>query len=144
MPAAETLIAQWLALPHAAAADRVRQLVKQHDASARKTWAALRDHPVLAGRVRGILSALRAETRGTRDEVMWLMWINQARQELNPLAADDGGGEDTLGRAPHGDADEPAETDAAQQSPITLKAADPPSPRAVSTVVPLVFQAPQS
>lgn len=141
MSTAETLIAEWLALPQARLVDRVRQLVKQHDARARDAWTAVRGHPVLAARVRGVLSALRAETRGTRDEVMWLMWINQARQVLDrlPATADDPSSEVRPGQ----DADGAATTDASEEQPITLAV----SPSIVSHatgsgVVPLTFQAP--
>jgi hypothetical protein len=139
MSTAEALIAQWLALPQASLVDRVRQLVKQHDARARDAWTAVRGHPVLVARVRGILSALRAEARGTRDEVMWLMWINQARQDLDhaPAASAD--------PAPDGPRREPdsATREAAEARPITLTASPSTAPRSTgSGVVPLLFQAP--
>jgi hypothetical protein len=142
MSTAETLITEWLALPQARLVDRVRQLVKQHDARARDAWSVVRGHPVLAARVRGMLSALRAETRGTRDEVMWLMWINQARQALDrvPTAGDEPAPEARSRQ----DADDSATTDAPEEQPITLTASPPTVSHATgSGVVPLTFQAPR-
>jgi hypothetical protein len=139
MSTAETLIAEWLALPQARLVDQVRQLVKQHDA--RDAWTVVRGHPVLAARVRGTLSALRAETRGTRDEVMWLVWINQARQALDRVPT--AGGGHAVEAQPRQEADDSATIDAPEDQPITLIA----SPSTVSHatgsgVVPLTFQAP--
>ncbi|MEV6602749.1 hypothetical protein [Kutzneria sp. NPDC051319] len=142
MLTAENLIAEWLALPQASLVDRVRQLVKQHDARAREAWTAVRGHPVLAARVRGTLSALRAETRGTRDEVMWLMWINQARQELDRVPA--AGGEPALETRPGQDADDSATADALDERPLTLTVSPSTVSHSTSSgVAPLTFQAPR-
>lgn len=74
-------------LSRAELVEAVRMMVKQHDLYAQRAWAAVRDNPLLAAKVRGALSAVRADVRGTRDEVMWLMWINEARQALEPTTA---------------------------------------------------------
>ncbi|WP_121005969.1 hypothetical protein [Saccharothrix australiensis] len=62
----------------------MRLTVKAHDARARALWAVVAEDPVLVARVRGALAGLKAEFRGHRDEVMWLLWINQAQQQLTP------------------------------------------------------------
>jgi hypothetical protein len=131
MSTAETLITEWLALPQARLVDRVRQLVKQHDARARDAWTV----------VRGMLSALRAETRGTRDEVMWLMWINQARQALDRVPT--AGGEPAPEAQSRPYVDDSATADAPDERPITLTAsASTVSHATGSGVVPLTFHAP--
>ena len=68
--------------------EAVRLVVKQHDSQAKRIWATVKDNPLLAAKVRGALSALRADVRDSRDEVMWLMWISEARQVLDSPAAD--------------------------------------------------------
>lgn len=80
------IVDHWLALSRDELVDAVRLVVKQHDASAKRTWAAVRENPLLAAKVRGALSAVRADVLGSRDEVMWLMWINEARQSLDQSA----------------------------------------------------------
>lgn len=80
------IVDHWLALSRDELVDAVRPVVKQHDASAKRTWAAVRENPLLAAKVRGALSAVRADVLGSRDEVMWLMWINEARQSLDQSA----------------------------------------------------------
>jgi hypothetical protein len=78
-----SVVEQWHNLPRTVLQDKVRQVVKRRDADARQIWAHVRANSVLAAQVRGALSALRAEVKGTRDEVMWTMWIDQARAILD-------------------------------------------------------------
>ena len=82
-PTPASVVEQWQDLPRPVLQDKVRQVVKRRDADARQIWAHVRTNSVLAAQVRGALSALRAEVRGTRDEVMWTMWIDQARSVLD-------------------------------------------------------------
>lgn len=82
-PTPASVVEQWHNLPRTVLQDKVRQVVKRRDADARQIWAHVRANSVLAAQVRGTLSALRAEVKGTRDEVMWTMWIDQARAILD-------------------------------------------------------------
>jgi hypothetical protein len=79
---ARKIAAAWSELEADQLAEQVRLMVKARDASARAVWGAVAEDQVLVARVRGALSALKAEFRGHRDEVMWLLWINQAQQHL--------------------------------------------------------------
>ncbi|WP_199442731.1 hypothetical protein [Umezawaea beigongshangensis] len=74
---------QWLSLSHAQLVEQVRRCTRERNPG---TWDRVREHPVLAARVRGVLSALRAETSVTRDAAMWALWISQAQQRLNAPA----------------------------------------------------------
>ncbi|MEV6607976.1 hypothetical protein [Kutzneria sp. NPDC051319] len=92
-PTPASVVEQWQDLPRAVLQDKVRQVVKRRDAEAKVIWTHVRANSVLAAQVRGALSALRAEVKGTRDEVMWTMWIDQARSVLDatpdkPAASD--------------------------------------------------------
>jgi hypothetical protein len=80
---AKDVVGSWGALSREELADEVDHLVKNRDARAREVWALVRRDQVLAARVRGVLAGLRSEARGTRDEAMRLVWINQASQALN-------------------------------------------------------------
>lgn len=82
-PTPASVVEQWLTLPRTVLQDKVRQVVKRRDADAKQIWAHVRANSVLAAQVRGVLSALRAEVKGARDEVMWTMWIDQARAVLD-------------------------------------------------------------
>jgi len=78
--------AVWSTLSTGELAEQVRLTVKAHDARARAVWEVVGEDQVLAARVRGALAGLKAEFRGHRDEVMWLLWVNQAQQHLTPTA----------------------------------------------------------
>ena len=82
-PTPASVVEQWQSLPRTVLQEKVRQVVKRRDAEAKQIWAQVRANSVLAAQVRGSLSALRAEVKGTRDEVMWTMWIDQARSVLD-------------------------------------------------------------
>ncbi|WP_309116998.1 hypothetical protein [Saccharothrix sp.] len=82
MNRASKIAAAWSELAADQLAEQVRLMVKARDAGARAVWGAVAADQVLVARVRGALSALKAEFRGHRDEVMWLLWINQAQQHL--------------------------------------------------------------
>ncbi|WP_433272147.1 hypothetical protein ACQPZF_15585 [Actinosynnema sp. CS-041913] len=87
MNQARKTAALWSSLSTRELAEQVQLTVKAHDARARALWAAVAEDQVLAARVRGALAGLKAEFRGHRDEVMWLLWVNQAQQHLTPAAA---------------------------------------------------------
>lgn len=76
------VVQRWLALSHQVLVDEVHQLVRSHDDRAHRCWNTVREHPVLAARVRGILSALERQSADYRDAAMWRVWIAQARNAL--------------------------------------------------------------
>ncbi|MBB5960670.1 hypothetical protein FHS29_007298 [Saccharothrix tamanrassetensis] len=86
MNQARKTAALWSTLSTGELAEQVQLTVKAHDARAKALWVAVAEDLVLAARVRGALAGLKAEFRGHRDEVMWLLWINQAQQQLAPVA----------------------------------------------------------
>ena len=66
--------------------DHVRHLVRNQGPQTTQVWAQVRTNAVLAGRVRGTLSILRAQTRESRDAAMWTAWISKAQLELSTPA----------------------------------------------------------
>jgi hypothetical protein len=163
-PTPASVVEQWTNLPRAVLQDKVRQVVKRRDADAKQIWTHVRANSVLAAQVRGALSALRAEVRGTRDEVMWTMWIDQARSVLDasdkpaekPAAgkpvAETPATEKVVAEKPAAEtaavdkpaADKPAPvknpTFEAEEPVLTPKPAD--KPRTAPPVPPVMFQAP--
>jgi hypothetical protein len=115
-PTPASVVEQWQSLPRPVLQDKVRQVVKRRDAEAKQIWAQVRANSVLAAQVRGALSALRAEVKGTRDEVMWTMWIDQARSVL-----------DASPDKPAPDADKPAAEQTTEKA-APAKAAEKPAP----------------
>lgn len=76
------VVQRWMALSHQVLVEEVHQLVRSHDDRAHRCWNVVREHPVLAARVRGILSALERQSADYRDAAMWRVWITQARNAL--------------------------------------------------------------
>ncbi|MGH4023975.1 MAG: hypothetical protein ACRDRV_05250 [Pseudonocardiaceae bacterium] len=76
------VVQRWLSLSHQVLVEEVHQLVRSHDDRAHRCWNVVREHPVLAARVRGILSALERQSADYRDAAMWRVWITQARNAL--------------------------------------------------------------
>lgn len=76
------VVERWLTLSHQVVVEEVHQLVRSHDSHAHRCWNVVREHPVLAARVRGILSALERQSAEYRDAAMWRVWIAQARSAL--------------------------------------------------------------
>ncbi|GAA0601384.1 hypothetical protein GCM10010174_16580 [Kutzneria viridogrisea] len=141
MPSTPVVVEQWLSLSRPALLEKVRQVVKRREV---EVWAAVRGHSVLAAQVRGALSALKAEVRGTRDEGMWGMWIEQARQALGQTES-----APASAPQPAAAAEEPAREAESKEEPepepeITLAPEQPSRPKAASTVPPVMFQAPGS
>jgi hypothetical protein len=157
-PTPASVVEQWMNLPRAVLQDKVRQVVKRRDADAKHIWAEVRGHAVLAAQVRGALSALRAEVRGTRDEVMWTMWIEQARAVLDPSQNSNGSADKAAAAKaakPESEAPskpaakaqptpEPAAADADPGAEISFSPQPAQKPRATPTVPPVMFQAPGS
>lgn len=82
------VVERWLASPHQVLVEEVHQLVRSHDDRAQRCWTVVREHPVLAARVRGILSALERHSAEYRDAAMWRVWIAQARSALTSSRPD--------------------------------------------------------
>ena len=171
-PTPASVVEQWINLPRTVLQDKVRQVVKRRDADAKLIWAEVRGNAVLAAQVRGALSALKAEVRGTRDEVMWTMWIEQARAVLDPGQSTNGSSDKSAAKPAVKPAAEPkpevsrpavakpaASRPAAKPEPRPEPAAaaseqepesalsftpQPEKPRATPTVPPVMFQAPGS
>lgn len=112
------VVNQWMSFTDGELTDHVRHLVRNQGPQTTQVWAQVRTNAVLAGRVRGTLSILRAQTRDSRDAAMWTAWISKAQQELStpppaPVAAP----------AVEEPVTEPVPTPAAEQKP----AVEPPS-----------------
>jgi hypothetical protein len=81
VPENNAIVEQWLAMPHPDLTDHIRRLVRGGSMPS-PVWTAVGTHPVLAARVRGILSALHSQMADHRDHAMWTLWINNARRAL--------------------------------------------------------------
>jgi hypothetical protein len=137
VPAKPDIVSHWLSLPYETLTDKVRQLVRQRH-TAQETWVTIRANPVLAARVRGVLSALAAEARGTSDEAMRLMWIKQARQALDlSTPADNRTDQVANGALPAHTAQTPTPRES-QSLPVATAHAT----RPVSTVPAVIFRSP--
>ncbi|MFI9815850.1 hypothetical protein [Saccharothrix variisporea] len=82
MSTTHATVEQWLALPHHVLVDRVRAAVRPGTPSPGPLWTSLATHPVLAARVRGVLSALKAQSADHRDHPAWRARIDQALDDL--------------------------------------------------------------
>lgn len=149
MPSTPVVVEQWLALPREALLEKVRQVVKRRNAESKKIWAAVRGHSVLVAQVRGALSSLKAEVRGTRDEGMWGMWIEQARQELDqvepaaaPAQAPAPVKDDTASNGTNSPGSAPGQWDPSQPERELTLTPQPERPRTAPTVPPVLFQSP--
>jgi hypothetical protein len=74
VPENNAIAEQWLAMPHPDLTDHIRRLVRDGSMPS-PVWTAAGAHPVLAARVRGILSALHSQMADHRDHTMWTLWI---------------------------------------------------------------------
>jgi hypothetical protein len=81
VPETNAIVDQWLAMPHPDLTDHIRRLVRGGSIPS-PVWTAVAAHPVLAARVRGILSALHSQMADHRDHAMWTLWISNARRAL--------------------------------------------------------------
>jgi hypothetical protein len=82
VPENNAIAEHWLALSHPDLTDHIRRLVRGGSIPS-PVWTAVAAHPVLAARVRGILSALQSQMADHRDHAMWTLWINNARRALS-------------------------------------------------------------
>ncbi|PRY37449.1 hypothetical protein [Umezawaea tangerina] len=122
--------------------DHVRHLVRNQGPQTTQVWAQVRTNAVLAGRVRGTLSILRAQTRDSRDAAMWTAWISKAQQELsNPAPAPTPAPEKQV-PAPAPVAEQPEAADTSGPLEFSLPDAPARQPRPASTAPAVMFQAP--
>jgi hypothetical protein len=122
-------VEHWLELAHPDLTEYIRRAVRG-GSTASAPWPEVAAHPVLAARVRGILSALQSQMADHRDHAMWTVWINAARRAL------------TVAPAPAPvEARKQAVVAPVEEPPmITIDTAPPPRSRHV--VAPMTFQAP--
>lgn len=86
MPTSRATVEQWLALSHHELVDRVRAAVRPGSVGG-PMWTDIATHPVLAARVRGVLSSLAAQSADFRDRSAWRARIEQAQAALRgPVA----------------------------------------------------------
>ncbi|SHF01086.1 hypothetical protein [Streptoalloteichus hindustanus] len=138
MPTTPDIVDQWLALPREALVDQVRQIVKRNDAHSLRIFAAVRRDAVLSARVRGALSVVLAEARGTRDEVMWAMWVGKARRALD---ATDAHRDEAAAPSASSAVAESAEEEAPRELRLQREPRSQQAP-AASSVPPVIFRAP--
>lgn len=81
-------VERWLDLSTEELRAQVKQLVSARLPGDHAVWQAVRRHPALVPRVRGVLSGLAATAAGSKDEAMQKVWISKARAALDqPVAA---------------------------------------------------------
>ncbi|MCE7006965.1 hypothetical protein LWC34_29665 [Kibdelosporangium philippinense] len=131
MPEHHAVVEQWLAMPHPDLTDHIRRLVRGGSTPS-PVWTAVGTHPVLAARVRGILSALHAQMADHRDHAMWTLWITNARRALTTPPPAPARPESRHARTPH----HPPGSPRARQ-PLTATPRHRPT-----TITPVTFLAP--
>lgn len=80
------VVERWLELSTQELRAQVKQLVAARLPGDHAVWQAVRKHPALVARVRGVLSGLAAEAVGSKDEHMQKVWISAARAALDRAA----------------------------------------------------------
>jgi hypothetical protein len=81
VPDTNAIVEQWLAMSHPELTNHIRRLIRGASTPS-PVWTAVSTHPVLAARVRGILSALHSQMADHRDHAMWTLRITNARRAL--------------------------------------------------------------
>ncbi|MFD9704603.1 hypothetical protein [Lentzea sp. NPDC059081] len=76
-------VERWLDLSTEELRAQVKQLVAARLPGDHAVWQAVRRHPALVPRVRGVLSGLAASAAGSKDEAMQKVWISKARAALD-------------------------------------------------------------
>ncbi|GAB2823098.1 hypothetical protein GCM10027200_23160 [Lentzea nigeriaca] len=76
-------VERWLDLSTEELRAQVKQLVSARLPGDHAVWQAIRRHPALVPRVRGVLSGLAATAAGSKDEAMQKVWISKARAALD-------------------------------------------------------------
>jgi hypothetical protein len=78
-------IERWLDLSTEELRAQVKQLVSARLPDDHAVWQAIRRHPALVPRIRGVLSGLSATAAGSKDEAMQKVWISKARAALDTV-----------------------------------------------------------
>ncbi|MFS8100643.1 hypothetical protein LFM09_26285 [Lentzea alba] len=76
-------VERWLDLSTEELRAQVKQLVAARLPGDHSVWQAIRRHPALVPRIRGVLSGLAASAAGSKDEAMQKVWISKARSALD-------------------------------------------------------------
>ncbi|MFD4641779.1 hypothetical protein ACFWN2_31050 [Lentzea sp. NPDC058436] len=76
-------VERWLDLSTEELRAQVTRLVSARLPGDHAVWQAIRRHPALVPRIRGVLSGLTATAAGTKDEAMQKVWISKARAALD-------------------------------------------------------------
>ncbi|RAS71333.1 hypothetical protein C8D87_1011634 [Lentzea atacamensis] len=76
-------VERWLDLSTEELRAQVKQLVSARLPGDHAVWQAIRRHPALVPRIRGVLSGLAATAAGSKDEAMQKVWISNARAALD-------------------------------------------------------------
>ncbi|MCP2245088.1 hypothetical protein [Lentzea aerocolonigenes] len=79
-------VERWLDLSTEELRAQVKQLVNSRLPGDHAVWQAIRRHPALVPRIRGVLSGLAATAAGSKDEAMQKVWISKARAALDQPA----------------------------------------------------------
>lgn len=80
-------VERWLDLSTEELRAQVSRLVSARLPGDHAVWQAIRRHPALVPRIRGVLSGLAATAAGSKDEAMQKVWISKARAALDQPAA---------------------------------------------------------
>ena len=76
-------VERWLDLSTEELRAQVTRLVSARLPGDHAVWQAIRRHPALVPRIRGVLSGLTATAAGSKDEAMQKVWISKARAALD-------------------------------------------------------------
>ncbi|NGY59834.1 hypothetical protein G7043_12965 [Lentzea sp. NEAU-D13] len=76
-------VERWLDLSTEELRAQVMRLVSARLPGDHAVWQAIRRHPALVPRIRGVLSGLSATAAGSKDEAMQKVWISKARAALD-------------------------------------------------------------
>lgn len=82
-----SVVERWLDLSTEELRAQVKQLVNARLPGDHAVWQAVRRHPALVARIRGVLSGLVASAAGSKDEAMQKVWISKARTALDQPVA---------------------------------------------------------
>ncbi|MDX8054119.1 hypothetical protein SK571_32515 [Lentzea sp. BCCO 10_0798] len=78
-------VERWLDLSTEELRAQVTRLVSARLPGDHAVWQAIRRHPSLVPRIRGVLSGLAATATGSKDEAMQRVWISNARAALDQV-----------------------------------------------------------
>lgn len=78
-------VERWLDLSTEELRAQVTRLVSARLPGDHAVWQAIRRHPALVPRIRGVLSGLTATASGSKDEAMQKVWISNARAALDQI-----------------------------------------------------------